>query len=308
MAVEAAIEEEIDDSCVICGNEDSESFDLIVFCDRCDITVCQSCYSIAKVPDGEWFCRPCAVGARDKARGLDVTCVLCERTGGALEPTMCGNWAHTACCQSLEEVFFVDLGNGKAAANLSKLYPERRAYTCSLCSRKGGTCAICPRGVCKTAFHPMCARERAVADGLVTYVEELSNGQPVVRICCAEHSRKLNGKPPTDVRTPKSSRALADARGGAGGVDADGGGSPGRSNCALVAAETAHCAPRVLVDESRPRRKRGRLVPSGRRFVDACILRPSDTAVLFERAGFERFARSTAHLRAAVGDAGPVAS
>lgn len=299
-AAAPAAEEEVDDSCVICGNDESDPFDLIVFCDGCDISVCQSCYSIAKVPEGEWRCRPCAAGARDRARGLDVTCALCERAGGALERTMCGSWAHTACCQTLEEVFFVDLGGGRTAASLSKLFPERRNYSCSLCPRAGGTCILCPRGHCKAAFHPMCARERAAADGLVTYVEELSNGQPVVRICCAEHSRKLGGKPPTDVRRPKSASAL-----GADGGDGRGAGELDR-DAALVTAEGPVTTPRVLVDPSRPRRKRGRLIPSGRRFVDACLLRPSDTAVLFEKAGFERFARSTARARAA--DAGAEAA
>jgi len=214
-AAPAAAEAEIDDSCVICGNDESEPFDLIVFCDGCNVTVCQSCYSIADVPEGDWFCRPCEAGVRDSKRRLDVTCKLCERQGGALEPTMCGGWVHTACCQCFEEVFLVDLGDGRSAASLTKLYRERRrGFACSLCPRKGGWCITCPRGTCKTAFHPACARERAERDGLVTYVQELPNGQPIVRICCAEHSRKLGGKPPAGVRMPKSCRALP------GGMDA----------------------------------------------------------------------------------------
>lgn len=296
---------EIDDSCVICGNEESEPFDLIVFCDGCDITVCQSCYSVPTVPEGEWLCRPCAAGARSQARGVDVTCAICERSGGALEPTTCGQWAHTACCQALEEVFFVELGKNAAAANLSKLFPERRQFTCSLCPRRGGTCVVCPRGVCRTAFHPMCAKERARADGLVMYIEELSNGQPVLRMCCAEHSKKLGGVPPKDVRRPKSTRALPSG--------ADGGAPPGAGPAPTEHAEdVAGAAPRVSVsprvrhDPARPRRKRGRLVEPGR-FVEEGIIRPLDTVVLFERKGFERFARETAHLRtlsavAAVGD------
>ncbi|KAJ1617882.1 PHD-zinc-finger like domain-containing protein, partial [Pavlovales sp. CCMP2436] len=132
--------------------------DLIIFCDGCDISVCQSCYLVDKVPEGEWFCRPCAAGARVKARKLDASCALCCQPGGALEPTMCGKWAHTFCCQTFEEVFFVTLPGGKAVASLAKLFPERKDYACALCPQKGGSCILCPRGNCKQAFHSYCAR------------------------------------------------------------------------------------------------------------------------------------------------------
>lgn len=291
-----------DSACVICGNEDSTPADLIILCDGCDIAVCQNCYFVTTVPDGDWHCRPCAAGARNRALGCDVLCAICERPGGALEPTMCSKWAHTACCQTFEEVFFVDLADGKAVANLSKLYPERRSYTCSLCENKGGTCIVCPRGNCRTAFHPMCARERVQHDGLVTYVEQLNNGQPVVRLCCAEHSRKLGGKLPPEVRVPKSTRVLPGHSIPAADSDADD--DEATQSIAALDARRASAGPRVVQDPLRPRRKRGRLLTPGEaetdrsaRYVEGGVLRPSDTVVLFDRRIFARFARATSHLR-----------
>lgn len=292
-----------DDSCVICGNEDSTPSDLIVFCDGCDIAVCQCCYNVTTVPDGDWHCRPCAAGARNVALGRDVPCAICERPGGALEPTMCGKWAHTACCQTIEEVFFVDLADGQAVANLSKLNPARRSYACSLCANPRGTCIVCPRGNCRTAFHPMCARERALRDGLVTYVEQLTNGQPVVRLCCAQHSRKLGGKPPPDVVVPKSSRALPGQTLPAAD-DSDADDHDAMQSVAALDARRAAAGPRVVQDPSRPRRKRGRLAApaepeadGGARYVEGGVLRASDTVVLFDRRIFAQFARDTAHVR-----------
>lgn len=244
------------------------------------------------------------MGARNRALGLDVPCVICERTGGALEPTMCGKWAHTACCQTLEEVFFVDLADGQAAANLSKLFPERRRFTCSLCTNPGGTCISCPRGKCQTTFHPTCAREGVLRNSLVTYVEELTNGQPVVRICCAEHSRKLGGKPPPDLRVPKSTRALPGQGLCAADNSDDADDDDALQGLAARDAGRASASPRLVQDLSRPRRKRGRLLTAlepeanrSARFVERDVLRPSDTSVLFDRRIFTRFARQTSRLR-----------
>jgi hypothetical protein len=288
-AEEAASEP--DDACVICGNDESDPADLIIFCDGCDTSVCQSCYLVDKVPEGDWFCRPCAAGARVKARKLDATCVLCERAGGALEPTLCGSWAHTFCCSTFEEVFFVDLPGGKSVANLANLFPERKGYACSLCTRKGGSCITCPRGNCKQAFHPYCARDRVRGDvePWVSYVELLKNGQPVVRLCCAEHTRKLGGKPPSDIRRPSAGAAASDGADG----DVDG--------AAAGVSGSAVGGPRLLVDSTRHRRKQARLAPSGARFIEEGLQRPADTFVLFEKAGFDKFAQSTAKVRGSGG-------
>jgi origin recognition complex subunit 4 len=48
-----------DVSCVICGQEDSEEPNEIIFCDNCDLAVHQDCYGVPLIPDGDWFCHDC---------------------------------------------------------------------------------------------------------------------------------------------------------------------------------------------------------------------------------------------------------
>lgn len=202
---EAEAMEDDDSCCEICGEAEPTLSNQIIFCDGCDIAVCQKCYSVTKVPDGDWYCRPCAAGARGKALVQDVSCVICERQGGALEPTTCSRWAHTACCHTIEEVFFVNLGEDQTFVNLSELSRERRSYKCSMCENPGGTIIMCSSITCRTAFHPMCALDRVKSDGLVKYVEYLPDGSSAVQICCAVHSRALGGKLPP--RASNSRRA-----------------------------------------------------------------------------------------------------
>ena len=47
------------DSCRICGNGQSWSTNLILYCDGCDMPVHQLCYDVSTVPEGDWFCRNC---------------------------------------------------------------------------------------------------------------------------------------------------------------------------------------------------------------------------------------------------------
>ena len=48
---------------------------VVLFC-----WLCQACYGIRFIPDGNWLCRPCMQGVHNPE------CVLCPKTGGAMKP------------------------------------------------------------------------------------------------------------------------------------------------------------------------------------------------------------------------------
>lgn len=52
-------EEEI---CFVCNDTGCDESNMIVFCDKCNVPVHQSCYGIPEIPDSEWYCAPCKVG------------------------------------------------------------------------------------------------------------------------------------------------------------------------------------------------------------------------------------------------------
>ena len=47
----------------MCNRPYSYEGDELVFCSRCEAPVHQHCYGIAVIPDGDWFCETCEVGA-----------------------------------------------------------------------------------------------------------------------------------------------------------------------------------------------------------------------------------------------------
>jgi len=52
--------DEDDIPCCVCNEGDSDTSNLIVFCDGCDIAVHQECQGIKVVPSGTWLCDRCA--------------------------------------------------------------------------------------------------------------------------------------------------------------------------------------------------------------------------------------------------------
>ena len=109
-----ACETDADSCCAVCGGADSAPKNLILFCDKCNTPVhqvstaataapidisptpqfyfepcnsaiiapLQRCYGIRNIPDGDWFCDPCAAGVAPSA----VACILCPVRGGPLHP------------------------------------------------------------------------------------------------------------------------------------------------------------------------------------------------------------------------------
>lgn len=84
-------EEEEDEEvlCGVCCAPDSLENDPIVICEVCGVAVHQTCYRLAAVPDGDWYCHPCRqyLDAQDIEKNLIPTHELeCEACCSRLEP------------------------------------------------------------------------------------------------------------------------------------------------------------------------------------------------------------------------------
>jgi len=55
----AAADQFTGDDCAVCFNGDVEDDNEIVFCSRCGVGVHQTCYGIASIPEGDWYCSKC---------------------------------------------------------------------------------------------------------------------------------------------------------------------------------------------------------------------------------------------------------
>ncbi|KAK6606321.1 origin recognition complex subunit [Botrytis cinerea] len=85
-------DEEDDDGpvCEICTKPDSVAPNKILFCDGCPLIVHQKCYSVPKIPEGDWFCKKCqkARVAAEAARAAEndgvtdsddeISCAVCQ--------------------------------------------------------------------------------------------------------------------------------------------------------------------------------------------------------------------------------------
>ena len=80
--------------CQVCMNGESSDHDQILYCDRCNIAVHQSCYGVQEVPEGDFFCELCASlneitgsgkSKRQRERYASIYCSLCGMRGGALK-------------------------------------------------------------------------------------------------------------------------------------------------------------------------------------------------------------------------------
>ncbi|QSZ33771.1 hypothetical protein DSL72_005342 [Monilinia vaccinii-corymbosi] len=83
-------DDEEDPVCEICTKPDSKTPNLILFCDGCPLAVHQKCYSVPKIPQGDWFCKKCHKTrvAAEAARAVqdnavndsddEITCAVCK--------------------------------------------------------------------------------------------------------------------------------------------------------------------------------------------------------------------------------------
>ncbi|PQE31675.1 origin recognition complex subunit 4 protein [Rutstroemia sp. NJR-2017a WRK4] len=86
-ALDTTIDQDDEDPpCQICGELDSEPPNEILFCDGCTLAVHQKCYSIPKIPDGDWFCKKCVRVRQEESEaredtpddGEEIACGICN--------------------------------------------------------------------------------------------------------------------------------------------------------------------------------------------------------------------------------------
>lgn len=151
--------------CHVCGEDAEYDGNHLLQCDACGVFVHTDCYSVQHRPDGRlWLCDVCRLG-------LDVQppCALCPVVGGALKPTDCGRWVHSACALWVPETCPLEeaadaaaqraVGIAGTVSGLHRVPRARKALLCSLCKQPHGACVQCAGSrKCLVAFHPLCAR------------------------------------------------------------------------------------------------------------------------------------------------------
>jgi hypothetical protein len=83
--------DENEDCCMVCGYDDYEDNNKIMYCEVCDISLHQTCYGLSHMNQAEvqyldFTCWPCRI-LKTKERSLGLCCVICNQRGGALIPS-----------------------------------------------------------------------------------------------------------------------------------------------------------------------------------------------------------------------------
>ncbi|KAL9394423.1 hypothetical protein Peur_013708 [Populus x canadensis] len=147
-----------------CKSEMGNDSNRLIVCSSCKVAVHLKCYGVQGDVNESWLCSWC----RQKSDGSDLakqSCVLCPKQGGALKPVDVDNgkpvldFVHLFCSQWTPEVYIDDLAKMEPIMNVSGIKETRRKLVCNVCKVKCGTCVRCSHGTCRTAFHPICARE-----------------------------------------------------------------------------------------------------------------------------------------------------
>lgn len=192
-----------DDVCKVCYSSESSTPNVIVYCERCGTAVHQRCYSISRLPKGDWLCWPCRDYEKEHgshtrpprwaSRGPlpnNAQCSLCPVPYGALKrDTSTNSWIHVACAQWHPEITMRDLDASSTFMGADKIDPARVGLRCCICGKTDGACITCCRvsddGVkCTNSFHPLCALEK----GYDMSVIEDATGKLEYSCYCGEHS------------------------------------------------------------------------------------------------------------------------
>jgi len=175
--------------CDVCGRPDPEADNSLVICSGCDVAVHQTCYGVAFIPEGPWFCHRCAMNYDPST----TKCQLCGHTGGAmlpigklpLDPQADGDgkkriWAHALCGLWMPDVQVRRSSpdyTGHLYMSIKNVDRNRfRLLKCSLCSEyhREGACIQCSGGRCRKSVHPYCARSRLKDPTKGEFVDEPS--------------------------------------------------------------------------------------------------------------------------------------
>lgn len=172
--------------CDICHYGYSEPGDMLVYCEKCNIPVHQSCYGIDTVPEGEWMCSVC----KNNLCPTHVTCAICLKSGGAMHQTADHQWVHLICVFYTPELSLNLSGPEVLVEGLSLISKERAALCCSICKVSGGGCIQCSSRTCTTAYHPYCA----LKSGFILTSKEDGSGFQYVSYCKVHTEKKQNNR------------------------------------------------------------------------------------------------------------------
>ncbi|CAJ0931114.1 unnamed protein product, partial [Mesorhabditis belari] len=142
-----------EEACCICGLEEDEDLNRIIYCDLCNIAVHQECYGVPFIPEGSWFCRRCKLSP-----SAPVTCAVCPNQDGAFKTTSDQRWVHVICTIWLNELHFLNTVFLEPVEGVDKCLEIRSRLCCMLCKKKYGACIQCSQRSCVRAFHVTCAQ------------------------------------------------------------------------------------------------------------------------------------------------------
>lgn len=177
-----------DQKCAVCGDADSDSSNVIVFCDGCDVAVHQECYGVVFIPEGQWLCRRCLVSKNRK-----VNCLFCPSHTGAFKQSDTGSWSHVVCGLWIPELFFANVHYMEPIEGINHINKSRWKLLCYICKQKMGACIQCTQRNCFSAFHVTCAKRAGLyMDFGGSSIVEVATNQfyapHMLRSFCDKHS------------------------------------------------------------------------------------------------------------------------
>lgn len=177
-----------DQKCAVCGGADSDSANVIVFCDGCDVAVHQECYGIVFIPEGQWLCRRCLVSKNRK-----VNCLFCPSHTGAFKQSDTGSWSHVICGLWIPELFFANIHYMEPIEGIDNINKSRWKLLCYICKQKMGACIQCTQKNCFSAFHVTCAKRAGLyMDFGGSSIAEIATNQfyqpHMLQCLCDKHS------------------------------------------------------------------------------------------------------------------------
>ncbi|KAJ2311588.1 hypothetical protein IWW54_002559 [Coemansia sp. RSA 2705] len=207
-AVSAQRQEQLaaESACAICGEDECDNTNAIVFCDGCNLGVHQDCYGVPYIPEGQWLCRRCMLSP-----DADVACELCPQRGGALKKTTANKWAHVLCALWIPETGIANAVYMEPVDGVEQIPKSRWRLTCHLCHRRAGACIQCSHRQCVVAFHATCARRAHLS---MTVKPDRRTGEPVFRAYCerhtpASHAQAIDTSAPLRAESSRRSALMA---------------------------------------------------------------------------------------------------
>lgn len=151
-------------NCQVCQGGTSEDRNPIVICSLCDEGAHMRCYSLNRVPKGDWKCDSCCYFGR--AVNTELICALCEDTGGLMRATSrvgspgpgltCPfQWCHILCafyCPGVRPAH--ESTSEKVIFCIDNLTNTTRK--CEICGRRTKAYVQCQARGCGYTFHPAC--------------------------------------------------------------------------------------------------------------------------------------------------------